>query len=123
MPRPDVFRALQADGGFRSGFWATVPVGGRQRLGRSSSPSPRGSPAEPSRSRRWAAIEVGRRAAGAAGAAPDGLIAICMATFEPDLDAVPERRSSRCGRRPTSAGCASISDDCFGPGRFDALRG
>ena len=87
MPRPDVFAALGAPGSYRSGFWATVPLAARDRAG---------------------AIELAlaaRLAGGDEGLVPLGeievvdpgpsaheppassapeLIAVCMATFEPD---------------------------------------
>ena len=122
MPRPDVFRALQADGSFRSGFWAIVPVVARQgrdevelavaaRLGdgaRTVAP--------------LAAIRVTEPESppALAGTAPDGLIAICMATFEPDLDLFRSQVESLRAQTDERWVCV-VSDDASDPQQFDAL--
>src|SRR5215210_2279439 len=89
MPRADLLHALPRELGnsYRSGFWAVVPIEARERLG-------------------TVRIEVAARlASGALEVAPfgalevvDGMpptadlhadggrIAVCMATFEPDMD-------------------------------------
>ncbi len=93
----------------------------RARPGASSSRWSRSSPAAGPRTAPLGRIEVVAAEPAARAPVEPGLIAICMATFEPDPVAVPRRRSSRCARRPTRPGRCVISDDCSSPERFAAI--
>jgi glycosyltransferase involved in cell wall biosynthesis len=128
MPRPDVYRKRRADGAdpgrrsFRSGFWAIVPVEARSgqtavelalvaRLGtRDEAIAPLGriaiaTPEPPP--------TLGR-------AAPPGLIAICMATFEPDMELFERQIDSLRGQTDDRWVCV-VSDDASAPEHFAAL--
>ena len=146
MPRPDLFRALHPSLSpeeeaslerdprssedpelrcYRSGFWATIPI------------EPRGRPC---------AIELtadvrladGGRAGAALGrieviepveppSYPDlpdhrgGLIAVCMATFDPDIELFRAQIASLRAQTDTNWICL-ISDDCSQPDRFEAIE-
>jgi glycosyltransferase involved in cell wall biosynthesis len=116
MPRPDVYAGEDRSGrSFRSGFWGTVPVpprdGGaielavRARLARGGE----------------AVALLGRIAI--SGAAPPaapgepGLIAVCMATFEPDPALFAAQIESLRAQTDERWTCV-ISDDCSAPERF-----
>jgi glycosyltransferase involved in cell wall biosynthesis len=104
MPRPDLRAAPE---GFRSGFWATVPIAPRDRPGTVE-----------------IAITAGGRAAtlgrieivdpdpppALGRPAPEGLIAVCMATFEPDPALVRAQIESLRAQTDTRWVCV-ISDD------------
>lgn len=144
MPRPDLFGSLHAglaDGAgaerhpgstedpelrsYRSGFWSTIPLEARER------------PHTVALELR-ARLESGGEAMAALGkiafAAPDppppappgaparpGLIAICMATFEPDMALFRTQVESL--REQTDDGWACvISDDCSSAGHLDEIR-
>ena len=102
----------------RSGFWAVVPVrapsgGGTIELAARAA----GGVAEVALGR----IAVGACAASAPAGRGDGLIAICMATFDPDpelLRAQLESIRAQTDRRWTCV----ISDDCSSPERYGDLR-
>jgi glycosyltransferase involved in cell wall biosynthesis len=117
MPRPDVHADRPGPHSFRSGFWGTVTL----------------PPLEPG------ALElaVAARLAGgaellaplgrieiAAAARPvraePGLIAVCMATFEPDMALFRAQVESLRAQTDARWVCA-ISDDCSAPERFEAL--
>jgi glycosyltransferase involved in cell wall biosynthesis len=118
MPRPDVFDGDAA--GFRSGFWATVPIAAR---------------AEPD------AIELALAARPARGtelrvplgqieivpAEPrarvldPGLIAVCMATYEPEI-ALFRRQVESLRSQTDRRWVCVISDDCSSMERWERLR-
>jgi glycosyltransferase involved in cell wall biosynthesis len=120
MPRPDVFRAQRADGSFRSGFWAIVPVSARGPEVRLELAARLGDGAEAFAP--LAAIPVvepvpppslGRRP-------PPGLIAVCMATFEPDPELFRRQLDSLRAQTDERWVCV-VSDDASSPESFAAL--
>ena len=120
MPRPDVFDAWRVPGSFRSGFWGTVTVEARGRVeisvaarladGRELT-APLGAieAAEPEPTPR-----SGRRR-------PSGLIAICMATHEPDKERLRAQIESLRAQTDPDWVCV-ISDDHSSPDRFAAIE-
>jgi hypothetical protein len=132
MPRPDLFAALHPRLGgstrrdptsaddpgvrcFRSGFWATASIEAREpgtldvslvaRLGRGGERSaPLGRIAVADRSREHART----------GSGPPGLIAVCMATFEPDPELFAAQVQSLREQTERQWVCV-ISDDCSRP--------
>jgi hypothetical protein len=118
MPRPDVFDADAA--GFRSGFWATAPIAARAAPGAIELALA----ARPARGTELRAplgrIEV-VPAEPRAGAVDPGLIAVCMATYEPELPLF--RRQVDSLRSQTDRGwICVISDDCSSTVRWEQLR-
>src|SRR5215211_5596718 len=130
MPRPDIFRMLHPAGRpspedpglrcYRSGFWGTVPIPARAdgdrvelalaaRLAGGELVAPLGR----------IEIAASERAPSLGGAEP-GLIAVCIATFEPDpalFRAQVESLRAQTDRRWVCV----ISDDCSGPDHFAAV--
>ena len=126
MPRPDVARAAGEAGerGYRSGFWGIVPLeapasggldvelalrlaGGEELLalvGRVEVTEPTAPPALGARPERGGA----------------GLIAICMATYEPDMRLFRRQVDSLRSQTDTAWICL-ISDDHSNPARFDEM--
>jgi Glycosyl transferase family 2 len=113
MPRPDV---AAAGGVLRSGFWATVALPARGA----------GSIELVVRARLQGGAEalasLGRIAIAPAAPAPGGsdLIAICMATFEPDPALFATQIESLRAQADERWVCV-ISDDCSAPERFRAI--
>jgi glycosyltransferase involved in cell wall biosynthesis len=116
MPRPDVFHAYAA--GFRSGFWSTVPVPARgpgvvelsiaaRLAGGPEAVAPLGR----------IAIEAPEPAPRLGRTADAGLIAVCMATFEPDMALFRVQLESLRAQTDERWVCV-ISDDCSAPERF-----
>jgi glycosyltransferase involved in cell wall biosynthesis len=128
MPRPDVLQSLGAGPrSYRSGFWGTVPVEGGDRP-------------------RTVQLDAVARLAGGAElvvpmarielveaepqppleAVPEqsgpGLIAICMATFEPDIALFRSQVDSLAAQSDKRWVCL-ISDDCSRPESFAQIRG
>ena len=129
MPRPDAapdFRERPEEPRYRSGFWGTLPIpargagetaalglrahlaGGRDVVGplgeievvvRRASPSLQAVPERPGR----------------------GLIAICMATFEPDMRLFAAQVESLRSQADDRWICL-ISDDCSSPDRFERIK-
>lgn len=118
MPRPDVFEVWRAPGSFRSGFWGTVVIeppaeialaarlaGGREltmSLASVEAAVPEPPPA------------LGRRARA-------GLIAICMATYEPEPTRLLTQLESLRAQSDGNWVCV-ISDDHSGPDGFAAIE-
>jgi hypothetical protein len=120
MPRPDVVERMPEPRAFRSGFWGTVPIpakapgsavelGVAVRLARGAEhtialgridvvapPPPRAHPADP------------------------GLIAVCMATFDPDLALFRAQIESLRAQTDAHWICV-VSDDASSPERFAGL--
>lgn len=129
MQRPDVARSHGSNGGgpaARSGFWATVPMAARPTTGAVKL----GLAAEVEGGEVWRA-EVGEieivavppaPAARAAAARPaPGLIAVCMATFEPDMELFRAQLHSLREQEDQNWICL-ISDDCSSEERFAEIQ-
>jgi glycosyltransferase involved in cell wall biosynthesis len=123
MPRPDLAEEF-GPRAYRSGFWETVSIRAPERPGEielrvnvrladgSSANLPLGTMAAVENPR---PVEIGRRRA-----AGKPLIAICMATFNPDLALFRTQVESIRAQTDESWICV-ISDDCSGPESFDAI--
>ena len=125
MPRLDLFRAMPAELGnsYRSGFWAVVPLEPRDRPGtlridlaaelasgaRIVAPFGKVEVIEPS---------VPGHGRGRPGV--PGLIAVCMATFEPDMALFEAQLDSLRTQTDRHWTCV-ISDDCSHEGRFERI--
>jgi glycosyl transferase family 2 len=110
---------------YRSGFWATVPIERRDRPGRVELRL-EAELADGTRSSRplgaidvVAAVEPPIRAEPAAPG--PGLIAVCMATFEPHLELFRAQVDSLRAQSDERWVCL-ISDDCSGDERFAAIE-
>jgi len=122
MPRPDLFQALppELSNCYRGGFWATVPIEKRDRPGvveidlaaRLASGARVRAP--------LGRIEVIEAAAPPARESAVGRIAVCMATFDPDMDLLRVQVESLRAQSDTDWTCI-ISDDCSTPARFDEI--
>ena len=136
MPRPDLFQLLHRHPVrdptwpddperrcFRSGFWATVPIDARghheghielevaaRLAGGTELRAPLG---------RIAVAAPGRPPAVDRALEP-GLIAVCMATFEPDIALLRAQIESLRAQSDRRWICV-VSDDCSGPERFEQL--
>jgi glycosyltransferase involved in cell wall biosynthesis len=124
MPRPDVRRAHAEPNAYRSGFWATVTLEARDAPGtielgvvaRLAS-----GVEEAADIGRIDVVEpVAAREADLPRAAEPGLIAVCMATFEPDADLFRAQVESLRAQTDDRWVCV-ISDDCSGPEHFDRI--
>ena len=124
MPRADLFRALPPElaNSYRSGFWAVLPLEARERAG-------------------TIRIEVAARlGSGALEVAPfgalevvdqpppavephagGGRIAVCMATFEPDMELFTAQLDSLRAQSDDRWTCV-ISDDCSAESSFEEIR-
>jgi glycosyltransferase involved in cell wall biosynthesis len=125
MPRPDLLRdpEIRCD---RSGFWATVPVMAQNRPGtielRAAARLESGAELVAPLGRIEVVEAAGARVYGGAARRVDqGLIAICMATFEPDMRLFRAQIESLRSQTDTGWICV-ISDDFSQPQRFDAIR-
>jgi glycosyltransferase involved in cell wall biosynthesis len=125
MPRPDVALAdglSRAEPGYDSGFWGTVPIAargapGRVELGLAARLATGAELTAP-----LGRIDVVARERPAALDAQPGrpgreLIAVCMATFEPDL-ALFEAQLQSLRAQTDQCWICLISDDCSSAGRF-----
>ena len=115
MPRPDVFaRSAPTRRAFRSGFWGDVPLArARPAPTRSSSRWRCGSRRGASRrAARRASSRRRRRPCADRRARRPGLIAICMATFEPDPRAAAQARWTSLRAQTDRDWVCVISDDC-----------
>ena len=126
MPRPDLLRALGDPRAYRSGFWSTVPIEARNRPGTIELQLSARLDSGVEQVADLGRIEVVEpQAAPAYDGPPDpsgrGLIAICMATFEPDIDLFREQVDSLRAQTDDRWLCL-ISDDCSRPEHFDRLR-
>ena len=142
MPRPDVFHSLHPTLGrgrppridvassedpevrsYRSGFWATVPIAPRERPGpvELSLAARLSSGAEEQEFLgRFDIVEAAERPT-YPGQPERGLIAICMATFEPDIALFRAQIESLRAQTDDRWICL-ISDDCSSPEHFRAIR-
>jgi glycosyltransferase involved in cell wall biosynthesis len=121
MPRPDVYAETGGrEHSFRSGFWGTVPIAAGER----------GDAVELAVAARLASgrelvaplgrIAIGDRGQAAGTPARAGLIAVCMATFEPDMALFRTQIESLRGQTDDRWTCV-ISDDCSSPERFEEI--
>jgi Glycosyl transferase family 2 len=128
MPRPDVAgraRSGQAPHSLRSGFWSTVPIPGRsvpgtivlEVLARLSDGAVH--TAELGRIEVCAREPTPVTAAKPARAEPE-TIAVCMATFEPDMSLFAAQIESLRDQRDERWICL-ISDDCSPPEHFEQI--
>jgi Glycosyl transferase family 2 len=112
MPRPDVYAADPGPNAYRSGWWGTVPIRAQEA----------GRPVELALAVRLAGgaeqvVPLGRIAVEEApvSATPDrGLVAICMATYEPDPALFRAQVESLRAQTHRHWVCV-ISDDCSSP--------
>ena len=124
MPRRDLFDSLQEAPAYRSGFWATLPIEPRERPGaielaaavrledgtELTAPLGRIDVAERERP-----PDLPDRATG------PGLIAICLATFEPDTTLFQAQIDSLRAQTDDRWICF-VSDDCSSPERLEEIR-
>lgn len=125
MPRPDVLQGLQEPRSYRSGFWGTVPVEAHDRPG---SVELEVAARLASGARLIAGLGrmevVEREPAPPLEAQPErpgpGMIAVCMATFEPDLSLFRMQLESLRTQTDDRWICL-ISDDCSRPEHFEQI--
>ena len=126
MPRPDSFEREPTDHSYRSGFWATVPVPGRPLPGRIEIQLVAEFAGERSEHVSLTGIEVREpeptpEFADRAERHGDGeLIAICMATYNPDIQLFKVQVESIRNQTDTDWVCL-LSDDCSDPDSFSRL--
>jgi glycosyltransferase involved in cell wall biosynthesis len=122
MPRPEL---TAAEGPFsrRSGFWATVPVERRADPGTAEISVAARLEGGVQELARLTAVEWVEEPAGPVSppTLPDGTIAVCMATYEPDLDLFRTQVDSLRAQSDTRWACF-ISDDRSSDERFEAMR-
>lgn len=116
MPRPDARAAL---GTLRSGFWGTVPIPARGAPGLVElAVAARLAGGAEVRAPLGRIRVVERQPAPALGpTAPAGLIAVCMATFEPDMALFRAQADSLRAQTDQRWVCV-VSDDASGPEAF-----
>jgi glycosyltransferase involved in cell wall biosynthesis len=123
MPRLDLFQALSPElsNSYRGGFWGIVPIEPRKRPGtvevevaaRLESGARMVAP--------LGRIDIVEAPATASGARQTGLIAVCMATFDPDMELFRGQVESLRSQTDTNWVCL-ISDDCSAPECFTEIR-
>jgi glycosyltransferase involved in cell wall biosynthesis len=123
MPRPDV--GPLEDGTLRSGFWATVPVAARGRPGAIELQAAARLASGAELVAPLGRIEVVERTKPAPlDAQPErsgpGLIAVCMATFEPD-PALFRAQIESLRVQSDDRWICLISDDCSHPDRYEQI--
>jgi glycosyltransferase involved in cell wall biosynthesis len=126
MPRLDLFEALPAAlaNCYRGGFWATLPIEARDRPGtvridaaaRLESGARMVAPVG-----RIEVVEEARAGPSPPGRHGSGLICVCMATFNPDMDLFRLQLESLRAQTDTDWICL-ISDDCSEPERFEEIQ-
>jgi glycosyltransferase involved in cell wall biosynthesis len=142
MPRPDIFHMLHPRAGakpsecgdpesdedpemrcYRSGFWATVPIAARDRPGsvelavaaRLASGREEVAPLG-----NFQVVQLEPPPSHGGSFKPD-LIAVCMATYEPDIALFRAQIDSLRAQSDDRWMCF-ISDDCTSPERFEQMR-
>ena len=123
MPRPDIYNMLQDARAYRSGFWATVPIEPRDRPGAielAVAARLKGGTEE--------VVSLGRLQVVEPASPPPrpeldqpGLIAVCMATYEPDIALFRTQIESLRAQTDDRWTCV-ISDDCSSEERFEEMR-
>ena len=112
----------RSDLGTATGFWAVVPI----------SPRPRGGCVDLALAARLSSgrevrtplgrVELTNVATPIARGGPDPLIAVCLATFEPDIDLFRAQIESLRAQTDRNWVCV-VSDDCSDPESFEGLLG
>ena len=139
MPRPDVYADLHGPGwagptspadpqgrSYRSGFWVTVPVPPRHEPGSVELRAVAHLEGGPEVTAPLGAVRVRERhppppCPDVPACGEEGLIAICMATFEPD-QALLQAQVDSIRRQTDDRWVCLISDDCSAPESFERLR-
>jgi glycosyl transferase family 2 len=122
MPRPDSYERYAAAAAFRSGFWAVVPVpagsaaGDEVRIDAEVRLSGGDRTVVP-----LTRIEIRAPQDTAPEAPVPGLIAVCMATFEPDR-ALFDAQISSLREQTDSNWICVISDDCSAPEHVERIE-
>jgi hypothetical protein len=121
MPRPDLFDSEPR--AFRSGFWGTVPVEAHDHVGAVDVAVAARLPSGVEHVEPIGRIEVVERepAATLGRPAPTGLIAVCMATYEPDIALFRAQVESLRAQTDRRWVCV-VSDDASSPARFAHLQ-
>jgi glycosyltransferase involved in cell wall biosynthesis len=119
MPRPDL--AVSGPRAFRSGFWGTVQIPPRDRPGSIELALAARSEGGHEFTVPLGRIPVVAREAAAASQPEEGLIAVCMATYDPDPELFATQIESLRAQTDTHWVCV-ISDDCSSPERFARLE-
>ncbi|MEN3283690.1 MAG: hypothetical protein V7607_4830 [Solirubrobacteraceae bacterium] len=118
MPRPDLYDLDPR--AFRSGFWGTVRVPARAAGAVELALAVRLDGGDEEVVALGAIPVVGREPA-LTGTAGDGLIAVCMATYEPDMALFATQVQSLRAQTDGRWLCV-VSDDCSSPERFAQLQ-
>jgi glycosyltransferase involved in cell wall biosynthesis len=118
MPRPDLASADPR--AFRSGFWGTVPIPARDRPGAIELSLTARLEGGEELSAPLGAIAVVEREPPGPPAQP-GVIAICMATYDPEPRLLAAQIESLRAQTDTRWRCV-ISDDCSAPEHFARLQ-
>ncbi len=126
MPRPDVLRMLGHEASYRSGFWATIPARAGAHSGAIELRVAVRLASGTELISDLGSIDVVELAPVPRLEAPDGrsggdLIAICMATFEPDIELFAAQIDSLRAQSDRRWICL-ISDDCSKPEHFEQIK-
>lgn len=129
MPRSDLYHRFGTPYAYSSGFWAIVPVPGRQRdetveLGISVALDDGSRIAAPLKTIKLLGSNPtgGQRAQTWAGEGEDRRVAICMATYDPPLDLF-ERQIESIRAQSHDDWVCILSDDHSDPERFSRMEG
>ena len=119
MPRLDLFQALPPDlaNSYRGGFWATLPIEARERPGTIEIEVAAELESGARVRAPLARIDIVEAPATPPAAERTGLVAVCMATFDPDMELFRVQVESLRAQTDTNWVCL-ISDDCSAPERF-----
>jgi glycosyltransferase involved in cell wall biosynthesis len=124
MPRLDLLRALEEPQAYRSGFWATIPIEPRDRPGTVGLAARVRLEDGSLHTAELATIRVVEPDPPPSYELPhgagNGLIAVCMATFDPDIELLQVQIESLREQSDTDWICL-ISDDCSQPDRYEAM--
>ncbi len=122
MARLDLLEALPDElaNSYRSGFWAILPIEARERPGTIEIEVVAGLEGGGRVAAPLGRIEVIEAQAAPVAARCAGLIGICMATFDPDMELLQVQVESLRAQTDTNWICL-ISDDCSAPERFEQI--
>ncbi len=122
MPRPDAYERHGVAAAFRSGFWAIVPVPARSAAGEAVAIDAEVRLAGGERALApLARIGIAAPQDSTAVAPAPGLIAVCMATFEPDPALFDAQVASLRDQTDANWICV-ISDDCSAPEHVERIE-